>query len=604
MKRLCLGAILAVGAQGCPRTAPRVDFESGVRPESPVADVPPADVPHFAVVSSAQVPGEGRTLTVGALTLTAEPAERFVSSLALPIVGVVAETWVYRVGINGEPLDLLRLVVEAGALRREVIAGTGPSVANCASASLRATSPRSVVVSTRCGGRVESRWIARGDTPRTRSVVVVDAAPAGVGDVVVEVSAEDRDLDGLDELRVAMRPAETSAGARPEGRLLYFDRAGALARDVAEPAQSLTETNQLALRSASRSATSAMALEAERGLAAVRQALCVEDGAPRITVDGVRGVQCGSAGGVRDRAGVRVAAMVQLGEVPAAEQIARALVAMPEHAAAWSGLEVKLRRATTLDRGWRARVGPFVGMPLDASAPGRVGSLAFDLPLRPPAVMVRGDQGGRVDLATLVFVPGASGSTRELLASVAGIGVVVGVGARCDGVSVLLCDAAQPCEPVAASTSSTPAGLTRWALHHTAALDLSSACAANPEALRPLGPPSTQVMGTVLNRVLISLDGRLWWVGASQSAPVSISQRLGAGFAPGGPVSVNGAWAVLPGLNGLWVRNAASGWKLRPVAGLEGRTAQLRDLIISDDGAVIAGLIGTQLQVIERGSAR
>jgi hypothetical protein len=52
------------------------------------------------------------------------------------------------------------------------------------------------------------------------------------------------------------------------------------------------------------------------------------------------------------------------------------------------------------------------------------------------------------------------------------------------------------------------------------------------------------------------------------------------------------------------VRNAASGWKLRPVAGLEGRTAQLRDLIISDDGAVIAGLIGTQLQVIERGSAR
>ena len=50
--------------------------------------------------------------------------------------------------------------------------------------SLIVEPPRSVVVSTRCGGRVESRWIARGDTPRTRSVVVVDAAPAGVGDVV------------------------------------------------------------------------------------------------------------------------------------------------------------------------------------------------------------------------------------------------------------------------------------------------------------------------------------------------------------------------------------------------------------------------------------
>lgn len=604
MRAACAGVLLAVGAQGCPRTAPRVDFEGGVRPEPARVDVPVVDVPRFATVSSAQVPGEGRTLTVGALTLTAEPAERFVSSLALPATGAVAETWVYRVGINGEALDLLRVVVEAGALRREVIAGTAPSVPSCVSASLRATSPRSAVVTARCGARLESRWITRGDAPRTRSVVVVDAAPVGISDVTADVTAEDRDQDGVDELRVVVRPAGAQAGAGPEARLLYFDRSGALSRDVAEPAQSLSEGKESALQSAARRTSSASALEAERGLATLRRALCADEGAPRVTIDGARGVPCGDAGGLRDRARVRATAMISLGEIPAAEQIARALAAMPEHAATWTALEASMRRATTLERGWRARTGPFVGMPLDASAPARVGSLAFDLPLRPPAIMVRGLQGGRVDIATLSFVPGAAGTTRDLLATVPGVGSVVGVGARCDGVGVLLCPPAQPCEPVPVSALAAPAGSTRWPVSTWASVDIASACASNPEALRPLGPPSTQVMGTLRDRVLVAIEGRLWWVGASQSSPVLISQRLGAGFAPGGPVSVNGTWAVLPGLNGLWVRNTATGWKLRPVEALEGRTSQLRDLVISDDGAVIAGLVGTQLFVIERRPAR
>jgi len=602
VRGLRAGVLLAVGAVGCPRTPPRVDFEGGVRVDPPAMDVPRADVPRFAVVTSAQVPGEGRTLTVGSLTLAAEPAERFISSLALPVVGPVAETWVYRVGINGEALDLLRVVAEAGALRREVIAGTAPSTPGCMSASLRTTSPRSVVVTARCGARSESRWISRGNAPRTRSVVVVEAAPAGSAEVTAEVTAEDRDQDDADELRIAVRPAD-AAGTAPEARLVYIDRSGALSRDVAEPAASFTSASQSARQSAMRRTTSVRALEAERGIGALRRALCVEEGAPRITVDGARGVSCGAAGGVRDRARIRVAAMLGLGELPAAEQIARALAAMPEHASAWSELEADLRRATTTERGWRARTGPFVGMPLDASAPGRVGSIAFDLPLRPPAVMVRGLQGGRVDMASLAFVPGAAGSARELLAALPGVGVVVGVGSRCDGVSLLLCDPAQPCEPVAAGASATPPGLTRWPAHTYASVDPGGACATNSEAMRVLGPPSTQVMGAQRDRVLVSIEGRLWWVGAARSTAVLMSQRLGPGFAPGGPVSVNGAWAVLPGLNGLWVRGA-TGWKLRPVEGLEGRTAQLRDLVISDDGAVIAGLLGTQLQVIERRPAR
>lgn len=602
MRGVRAGVLLAVGAVGCPRTPPRVDFEGGVHVEPQAVDVPRVDVPRFAVVTSAQVPGEGRTLTVGALTLAAEPAERFIASLALPVVGPVAETWVYRVGINGEALDLLRVVAEAGALRREVIAGTAPSTPGCVSASLRATSPRSVVVTARCGARSESRWVSRGNAPRTRSVVVVEAAPAGSAEVAAEVTAEDRDQDDADELRIAVRLAD-AAGAAPEARLVYIDRSGALSRDVAEPAASFGAASQAARRTAMRRTTSVRALEAERGIGALRRALCVEEGAPRILVDGARGVSCGAAGGVRDRSRIRVAAMLGLGELPAAEQIARALAAIPEHASAWAELEADLRGATTTDRGWRARTGPFVGMPLDTSAPGRVGSIAFDLPLRPPAVMVRGLQGGRVDMASLAFVPGAAGSARELLAALPGAGVVVGVGSRCDGVSLLLCDPAQPCEPVPAGAAATPPGLTRWPVHTDASVDPGGACSTNPEAMRVLGPPSTQVMGAQRDRVLVSIEGRLWWVGAARSTPVLMSQRLGPGFSPGGPVSVNGAWAVLPGLNGLWVRGA-TGWRLRPVEGLEGRTAQLRDLVISDDGAVIAGLLGTQLQVIERRPAR
>jgi hypothetical protein len=597
------GALLAFAALGCPRTPPRVDFEGGVTPAPVAVDVPPADVPRFAVVTSAQVPGEGRTLTVGALTLTAEPAERFVSSLALPVVGAVAETWVYRVGVAGEPLDLLRVVVEGGALRREVIAGSAPSTPNCASASLRATSPRSAVVTARCATRVEARWISRGDAPRPRSVVVVEAAPPGAGEVTADVVADDGDGDGVDELRVVVRPADGPPAA-PTARLVYFDRSGALSRDVAEPAQSLSESSAAAQQAARRRGPSAaaQALEAERGFAAVRRALCNDDGAARVTVDGVRGVACGEAGGVLDRARLRVAATLGLGDFPAAEQVARALAATPGQANAWAALEPAIRAATTTERGWRARPGPFVGMPLDASAPGRVGSLAFDLPLRPPAVMVRGLQGGRVDLATLAFAPGSAGTARDLLATVAGAGVA-GVAARCDGVSLYLCDPAQPCEPLPASAASPAAGMTRWPVHAATAFDLTAACATNPEAMRVLGPPSTQVLGAVRDRALVSVEGRLWWVGAAQSTPVLLSQRLGAGFSPGGAVSVNGAWVVLPGLNGLWVRGA-TGWKLRPVEGLENRTAQLRDLIITDDGNVIAGLVGTQLFVVERRPAR
>ncbi|MDB4931058.1 MAG: hypothetical protein JWM10_3542, partial [Myxococcaceae bacterium] len=188
-----------------------------------------------------------------------------------------------------------------------------------------------------------------------------------------------------------------------------------------------------------------------------------------------------------------------------------------------------------------------------------------------------------------------------LLATVAGAGLA-GVAARCDGVSLFVCDPAAPCEPLAAGATAPPAGLTRWPIHAATSVDLAGPCATNPEAMRVLGPPSTQVLGAVRDRALVSVEGRLWWAGAAQSTPVPLSQRLGAGFAPGGAVSANGAWVVLPGLNGLWVRGTT--WKLRPVEGLEGRTAQLRDLIVTDDGNVIAGLVGTQLFVVERRPAR
>lgn len=601
MRGPVVGLVAALLASKCQRSPPRVDFESGVRPEPPRVDVPAVDVPTFAVVASAQVPGEGRTLTIGALTLTAEPTERFVASLALPVTAGVAETWIYRVGAAGEALDVLRVVVEGGTLRREVIAGTAPTVAGCVSASLRATSPASVVVTARCGARVEARWVSRGDAPRARSTVIVEPTAAGVADVSAEVTAEDRDHDGADELRLALRRADAARG--PVARVVFVDRGGRLARDVAEPAQSLSESVEAASRSARRQASAAAALESEATLAMLRRALCTEEGAARVLVDGARGVSCGAAGGVGDRGDIRFGAMLGLGEFPAAEQAARALAAMPEHAPRWAAMESELRRSAQTERTWRARPGPFVGMSLDVTAPARVGSLAFDLPLRPPAVMVRGLQGGRVDLTSLAFVVGNAGTTRDLLANVAGGGAVVGVASRCDGVNVLLCDPAQPCEPVASSVTATPAGLARWPVRLAPAADLSAACATNPEAMRSLGPPSTQVMGAVRDRALVSLEGRLWWVGAAQSTPVTISQRLGPGFAPGGPVSVNGAWAVLPGLDGVWVRGATA-WRLRAVTGLEGRTAQLRDLIITDDGAVIAGLVGTQLYVIDRRPAR
>ncbi len=74
---------------------------------------------------------------------------------------------------------------------------------------------------------------------------------------------------------------------------------------------------------------------------------------------------------------------------------------------------------------------------------------------------------------------------------------------------------------------------------------------------------------------------------------------LGAQNPPGGALSPNGSMAVQPGLSGLWVRER-SAWRRWSPEALAGRFAQLTDATVSADGRSVAGLVGTQLWLLDR----
>ncbi len=571
----------------CRRAPPRVDFEGGVVARVEAADAH-ADAPSFDAVASSPVAGDGRAVTVAGQRFEAAPTERFVA--VLEIGAPSPEAWIYRVGLAGEPMDLLRVSAAGGALRPEPVAATAPGATGCDVATLRATSPRSVTLVATCAGpggpRIEGRWIARGATPRVRSRAALEGASAGVS---LDLVADDADGDGVDELVVTTRVRSAAL------RLRWVDRGGALSRDVAEPAASLGAAVQ-ALRVMRGGGDAALARVDD--LEALRRLGCVEEGAPGLVIDGARGVACGVVGGALERGTARVHALLALGEVPAAERAARALASDGTSGAAWPDLERALRRTTQFDRGWRARLGPFVASQLDAAVPARTGVVAFDVPVAPTALVLRGATSARVGLAAFDVTPAEPVVPRALLASIAG-SVVVGVAARCDGVAAVLCDVTRTCEPLDASATALPPGLALWASRARVAAAGEARCDAAPEAARVLAPPVGQVLCAVRDRLLVAVDGRPWFFGATASAPVRLSEAIAAGCAAGSAVSRNGRWIVLPGADGIWVRGVG-GWRLRPVEGLEGRTAQLRDLTITDDGALVAGTLGTQLVVIER----
>ncbi|MEZ4408934.1 MAG: hypothetical protein R3A52_21055 [Polyangiales bacterium] len=573
-----------------------------------MVDAAPA-APPFARRTSSPAAGDGRAITVEGATLVAPADERFGAWITLDLDGDGSATDVAatRLSADGATARGVGFWSRAGEGFTPVEVDAPPVLeARCTRSALRQESRRSLTVDWTCpadapladGGappaytRVSS-LMALGPRPAHRATAAIARGLTDDPELTVSVDGSDADGDGNDEVVLTARLGDAVF------REVYFDRGGALARDLSEPAASIEHTLGLARRALARGRRGApAALAVLSQFTRLRRHLCAEGGVARVRFRDALGVTCGGPAVFARAAETELRALLAMGETPGAWALTRPEFAGDDGPVSLTAVQRDLARASVPERGYTAAAGPFVGTPLDALAPGRRGALAFDLPVSPPAVMLNGVATGRVDLAALTFAPGPEGSLGSLFATTPEGARVLGLADSCRGLVAVVCPAGGACGDDV-SLRAVPDGAERWGGGTLSSLATARRCASDVGFATPLSPREARVLGATRDGVLAAVRGRLYRVTRGATAPVWSGEALGAGFGAGGGVSANGRWAAVPGVEGVWVRDAR-GWKLRAPEALAGRTAQMTDLTITDDGAVVAGMVGTQVWVVRR----
>lgn len=264
------------------------------------ADDGPADAGHFAVIEGRPV--TGRALVVDGVTLAPPAGTSFGVWLPVDLDGDGQSTDVAATATGGDHLARTAMVFrrdEAG-LTRVAMADVLPTDARCAEATLRLTSPRSMVVGWRCpttaadagapvGLVMEEALVALGTAPAVRERAGLRAPQPTDGEITLALEGTDRDGDGVDEVVV-----NVLAGARRASvRAVYFARPGGLARDASEPAASFAALIERARRgvSARRRSTLATALGSFDDVARLRRAACQGSDGLRLDLHGA-GIPC------------------------------------------------------------------------------------------------------------------------------------------------------------------------------------------------------------------------------------------------------------------------------------------------------------------------
>ncbi|MBL8605098.1 MAG: hypothetical protein JNK72_24425 [Myxococcales bacterium] len=616
-----LGSVFALaGCEGCKRQPPPVEFQSAVDAQwvAPsddasrgVADAQ-ADVPRFVPREGAVFESAQAEITVDGQRVLAPNGERFVATLVTDLNGdgVSDDVVAARVSPDGAAagLSLYRRSAEGFAV--ESLDDAAPGDRQCARAQLRQSAPGSLSVVWRCELRAadaglvtrdegaEALWVAPGTPSRVRGRARITPGPGFGTALAITAEGVDRDGDGNDELVVTVSAGRPEARPMARAQLVYFERGGALVRDTAEPAASLRAAVEGARRALARRRSGASeALQTLDDLVRLRRALCTATGLARVEVAGQRGVPCAPPEGAEQRA----RALVALGELPAALAVVSG-EAGDDWGAVTERVRTELTRAAALDRRAVSREGPPAGAPLDTLAPFRSGVLRFESAANPVAVALHGPATGRADVATLAFAAGEGGSVDEI-APVAGGLRLVGAAERCEGLGVVFCpEGAAGCyeRPWAAGATTLPEGAVFRALGELPSVETARRCVASAESVQTLGPGALTVLGTNRQGWLVARHRRLLRVGVDGGvARLSSGDSLGAVYAPGGAVSESGAAAALVDLRGVWLRER-TGWKLVAPATLDGRFSQLHDLTVSNDGRLVAGLLGNNLVVVER----
>lgn len=568
-----------------------------------VADAGESSTP-FAPRQSSPVSGDGRTITVSSVTLTAPASQRFGASITVDLDGDGAATDIAATVLTSDGTRSLGLGLwsaSGGAYSPLSIAHDVTVDPRCTQSTLRLGSPRSLSITWTCpdppltsdAGALSpytqlSALVSLNRHPAVRATATVARTNTPERELRVSLDGADLDSDGTDELVVTATLGPATL------REVYFDRAGVLTRDLTEPTASIDRTLALARRALSRGRRGAPeALSIVANLAMLRRNVCAEQGLSRLRFRDTDGVSCGGSPAFARATETELRALIALGEAPGAWALTRPEFAGDDGPVALTTVERDLTRVSTPERGFTAVHGPFIGTPLDVIAPGRRGALAFDLPLGPPAVMLRGLTTGRVDLASMTFAPGPEGNLDDVFAHTPDGGRVLGLSESCNGLIARVCPAGGACN------TDPSAETDRWGGGTLPSLTTAVRCKTDIHFATRLSPYIARVLGANSAGIVVAFRGRLFRVTRTATTPIWLADSLGEGYGPGGAVSSNGRWVVLAGIEGLWVRDGAR-WKLRAPAALSGRTAQFTDQTITDDGAVIAGLVGTQAWVIRR----
>jgi len=608
-----LAAALALAAcAACKRKSPPILFHSDApgpsRPDAAALVDAASDASAPAVVEGAPVDGDGSALTVDGATLRAAEGERFVRFAAVDLDGdgAAADLAVARTGVDGRarPPALYRRV--GAAFEPVPLPHAEPTDPRCADATVRITSPRSAAFGWRCPPRPydgqalaeEQCLVALSATPGVRERASVLAGALPDTELALRLEGRDLDGDGRDEVLVGLAAGRPGVSPRASARAVLFERAGAFARDTSEPAQSLDANLTAARQALSRGrAGVAEARETLDHLLRLRRAFCRANGMARVRFQGAQGFDCPAPSGAAD---LYTRVLINLGELPAAEAQLSADNATDFGPVTSERVLGDLERASITERGILARPGPFVGAALDDLCPARLRALSFE----GRTIALRGPAGGTVDVATLTVTQGAAGALTDLLPrSPDGAEAVVGFAETCAGVAIVRCrtnDPACASAPLRAEATGLPPGAQRTVLPALPSLTLSSRCGATPDVVRGMSARQAHVLSWGPEALVVAVHRSLYRVTpAGEVTPVLLGEPIGAQNPPGGALSPNGSMAVLAGLGGLWVRER-NAWRRWSPEALTGRFAQLTDVTVSADGRSVAGLVGTQLWLLDR----
>lgn len=595
-------AIALGGCDGCPRHAPPVRFHSALDASAETtADASLDDVTAVDHPAETLGPDAGRVV-IDQAEIVAPAGEHFGAVLSIDRGGdgLADRALLTRVRADGTVAGLGVWQRSGAGWAPVAVDGAAPPAGNCRDAVLRQTSTRVASVVWRC--EPDAPTAADAVLLLLQPEVHVGARAAVLRDPLPDtrynltVDGGDLDGDGLDDATFTLGVSHAPGAPEVSARVALVQRGGSFTRDIREPAASL----QAAVAAIRRGATRRSALITSIGqyddLARLRRALCSETGLARFQMGPELGIRCDGDATFVDAAVQKARALITLGEFPGAVAMTHVETQDDLGLVPPARLAGDLRRALTPAHAWVATGGPFAAMSLDALAPGRLGQLTFDLPVEPPAVMVRGTSTGRVDTRTLMFAQGPNGALGDVLA-VAGDRRVAGFVETCAGLSLVRCAPNTACgDPLGAGAREVPEGAQLYPMGIAASVGLSQRCLLDARAVSGVPASVARVMGVNRDAMVVAVRQRLYRVALAggPAAALFSGDPLGVRYNVGGAISTNGRFAALPDVDGLWLRDRGR-WHLEAPGGLEGRTAQLSDVIVSDDGRTAAAVLGTQV---------